>query len=65
MWLFQRTALSGEGKLDRHIKADEICSLILEGFCPKRMVWQELLPGVNLRVIRDAQIILCDINAQI
>ncbi len=41
--------------------ADGIGGLILEGVCPKKKSRRELQLGSDLRVIRDAQIILCDI----
>jgi hypothetical protein len=44
--------------------SDEIGGLILEGVCPKKGR-RELLHGVNLRVIRDAQISLYDIFGKI
>jgi hypothetical protein len=45
--------------------SDEISGLILEDFRLKNGGGQELQHAANLRVIRDAQISLCDIFGKI
>ena len=66
MWQFSENYGSLVGKLDQAI-VDGISCLILEGFRPKKEKEgpRELLSGVNLRVIRVAQISLCDIFGKI
>ena len=54
-----------KGSSTRQAIADGISYLILEGFCPKKKCGDKCSLEVNLRVIRDAQIGLCDIFGKI
>jgi len=64
VWQFSENYGSLVGKLDQ-ATVDGIRCLILEGFRPKKEGAARIAVWRELRVIRDAQISLCDIFGKI